>query len=189
MELIRIYLRDVWISGLGHLAWGLYKLGAHVTCTDTPDGDLSALAARVQSWLAEEEKSADSAGIGNEGRGSIRVQELTWGQQHWGVSPISTESVDYDVLILAEVFSLPELHEELVWTVQKLCHANIEIWSIFLNRSFSFMFFALLADAGGFRVRQIPGDEFDLLGMEGDELGIFMHQTFYDPLSPRVTRN
>ena len=176
------------LSGLGHLAWGLYKLGAHVTCTDTPDGDLSALTTRVQSWLAEE-KSSDIAGIGNEVRGSIRVQELTWGQQHWAVSPVSKESTEYDVLILAEVFSLPELHEELVWTVQKLCHAKIEIWSIFLNRSFSFMFFALLADAGGFRVRQIPADEVDLLGMEGDELGIFMHQTFYDPSSPRVKRD
>ncbi len=173
--------------GLGHLAWGLYKLGAHVTCTDTPDGDLSALTARVQSWLAEE-KSSDSAAIDGEGCGSIRVKELTWGQQHWEVSPISRESAEYDVLILAEVFSLPELHEELVWTVQKLCHANIEIWSIFLNRSFSFMFFALLADAGGFRVRQIPGDEVDLLGMEGDELGIFMHHTVYDPSSPRVMK-
>jgi hypothetical protein len=159
-----------------------------VTCTDTPDGDLSALTARVQGWLAEE-KPADTAGIETEGRGSIRVQELTWGQQHWAVSPISTESAEYDVLILAEVFSLPELHEELVWTVKELCHAKIEIWSIFLNRSFSFMFFALLADAGGFRVRQIPGDEVDLLGMEGDELGIFMHQTFYDPSSPRVIRD
>lgn len=41
-------------SGLGHLAWGLYKLGAHVTCTDTPLGDLESLRKRIAGWLADE---------------------------------------------------------------------------------------------------------------------------------------
>ena len=41
-------------SGLGHMAWGLYKLGAHVTCTDTPLGDLASLNKRIDGWLAEE---------------------------------------------------------------------------------------------------------------------------------------
>jgi hypothetical protein len=41
-------------SGLGHLGWGLYQLGAHVTCTDTPLGDLEPLRKRVDKWLDEE---------------------------------------------------------------------------------------------------------------------------------------
>lgn len=41
-------------SGLGHLAWGMYKLGAHVTATDTPMGDLKALRGRVAGWLKED---------------------------------------------------------------------------------------------------------------------------------------
>ncbi len=155
-----------------------------MTCTDTPLGDLNALRCRVSTWL--EEEKAESASCTDIDRGSIRVCELTWGESNWNISPISQEHEQYDVMILAEVFSLPELHEELVWTVKKLSHSDIEIWSIFLNRSFSFMFFALLADAGGFRVRQIPCDDVDLLGMEGDELGIFMHHSKFDPLSPRL---
>ena len=167
------------------MAWGLYQLGAHVTCTDTPLGDLQALRSRVSNWLAEEKSRSNPVNI--DIRGSIRVCELTWGEKNWDVSPISKEHEKYDVMILAEVFSLPELHEDLVWTVKKLCNSQIELWSIFLNRSFSFMFFALLADAGGFRVKQIPCDEVDLLGMEGDELGIFMHTARFDPLSPRLS--
>ena len=155
-----------------------------MTCTDTPNGDLNALRDRVTNWLAEEESESLPGKVHG---GTIRVVELTWGESNWKDSPISQEIyAQYDILILAEVFSLPELHEELVWTVQKLCHSRIEIWSIFVNRSFSFMFFALLADAGGFRVKQVPCEDIDLLGMEGEDLGIFMHQTHYDPLSPRA---
>ena len=41
-------------SGLGHLGWGLYQMGAHVTCTDTPLGDLDSLRKRVDKWLEDE---------------------------------------------------------------------------------------------------------------------------------------
>jgi len=45
----------------------------------------------------------------------------------------------------AEVFSIPEIHEELVWTVKQFCHEHVVIYSIFINRPFSFMFFGHLA--------------------------------------------
>ena len=41
-------------SGLGHLGWGLYQMGANITCTDTPFGDLEPLQKRVNTWLEEE---------------------------------------------------------------------------------------------------------------------------------------
>ena len=124
--------------------------------------------------------------VGSVQAGSIKVEELTWGEMHWNSSPLSRTGEKFDIMILAEVFSIPELHGELVWTVKKMTHGSLEIWSIFLNRAFSFMFFALLADVGGYRVQQIPCDEVDLMGMEGDELGIFMHHILFDPQSPRV---
>ena len=45
----------------------------------------------------------------------------------------------------SEVFSIPEIHEELVWTVKQFCHEHVVIYSIFINRPFSFMFFGHLA--------------------------------------------
>jgi 2-polyprenyl-3-methyl-5-hydroxy-6-metoxy-1,4-benzoquinol methylase len=42
-------------AGVGHLAWGLYELGAHVTASNTPlGGDLRELELCVAQWLHEE---------------------------------------------------------------------------------------------------------------------------------------
>ena len=39
--------------------------------------------------------------------------------------------------------------------VERFCHKDVRIYSMFMNRPFSFMFFTHLADAGGFRVYQV----------------------------------
>ena len=91
--------------------------------------------------------------------------------QHWKDSPLSKEVAEganppYDIIILAEVFSIPDLHPELVWTVKQFCHRNIVIWSMFMNRPFSFMFFVHVADSGGFRVHQFKEEEYDVCGLD-----------------------
>ena len=54
------------------------------------------------------------------------VQNDRWGASHWAESPLSQETgVKYDYIILAEVFSIPAVHEELVWSVQQFCHADV----------------------------------------------------------------
>ena len=151
-------------SGVGHLAWGLYELGADVTASNTPlGGDLKELEQCVELWKGEERagkvpaaRSYTRAALGEPADagaavpgGAIRVVELTWGQEHWRDSPLSKEVAEgaapYDIIILAEVFSIPEIHEELVWTVKQFCHESVVIYSMFMNRPFSFMFFSHLA--------------------------------------------
>ncbi|EKX37676.1 hypothetical protein GUITHDRAFT_144803 [Guillardia theta CCMP2712] len=166
-------------AGVGHLAWGLYEMGAQVTATNTSLGDLDVLGANIKQWKEEEERGVKTGGreyivkcIGGsmeerkvEG-GSISVEELTWGEQYWDQSPLSRAGdVKFDIVILAEVFSIPE----------------VIVYSIFMNRPFSFMFLAHLADAGGFRVHQYKETEFDKCGMDDDELHIMMHRYTYDP--------
>lgn len=90
--------------------------------------------------------------------------------QHWKDSPLSKEVAQgapaYDIIILAEVFSIPDLHPELVWTVKQFCHKDVIIWSMFMNRPFSFMFFVHVADSGGFRVHQFSEEEYDVCGLD-----------------------
>ena len=44
-------------SGVGHLAWGLYELGAHVTASNTPlGGDLKELVQCLEQWKHEEQE-------------------------------------------------------------------------------------------------------------------------------------
>jgi len=117
---------------------------------------------------------------GDETCGTLRIVELTWGKDHWEKSPLSKEDVKYDFVILvatrpasslassisisehprshrpfqAEVFSIPDVHEELVWTLTKFMHADATVWSIYMNRPFSMMVFVHISDAGGFRVER-----------------------------------
>lgn len=139
-------------AGVGHLAWGLYELGAHVTASNTPlAGDLKELETCLDRWLGEEAEGKEAeasayirSALNNKAvevpkvsGGSIRAVELTWGQAHWQNSPLSLESAagapPYDIIILAEVFSIPELHEELVWTLQQFCHADVVPTSLLMQ--------------------------------------------------------
>ena len=192
-------------AGVGHLAWGLYELGAHVTASNTPlAGALKELETCLDRWLGEEAEGKEAeasayirSALNNKAvevpkvsGGSIRAVELTWGQAHWQNSPLSLESAagapSYDIIILAEVFSIPELHEELVWTLQQFCHADVVIFSMFMNRPFSFMFFTHIADAGGYRVYQYKEDEYDVCGLDVSDVDCCLHRITYDPLSPRL---
>ena len=116
-------------SGVGHLAWGLYELGADVTASNTPlGGDLKELEQSVELWKREERdgkvpaaRSYTRAALGDKAEacgwegtpvagGAIRVVELTWGKEHWKDSPLSKEvaqgAAPYDIIILAGEFGI-----------------------------------------------------------------------------------
>ena len=54
--------------------------------------------------------------------------QTRWGEQYWDQSPLSRAGdVKFDIVILAEVFSIPEVHEELLWTLQRFCHREVDL--------------------------------------------------------------
>jgi predicted RNA methylase len=51
-------------AGIGHLAWGLYEMGAHVTASNTPlDGDLKELQLCVDLWQSQEQDGKVPDGV------------------------------------------------------------------------------------------------------------------------------
>ena len=145
-------------SGAGHLAIALHRLGAQITCTERQlNGNYDRLLAAV-----EEERARPVDGA------SIKACELEWGAESFSKSPLSSESLDFDVIIMSELIYEPDSHDLLVETLQKVCKPDTLIYSIFCDRPFSFMFFVKLHDAGGFAVEAIPDEEVDLLGMQPD---------------------
>jgi predicted nicotinamide N-methyase len=145
-------------SGAGHLAIALHRLGAKITCTERKfNGNYDRLAAAAQ---AEQGNVVEGASIG--------ACELEWGADSFVKSPLATQPIDFDVIIMSELIYEPDSHELLLETLQKVCKPSTLIYSIFCDRPFSFMFFVKLHDAGGFIVEAIPDDEVDLLGMQPD---------------------
>jgi predicted nicotinamide N-methyase len=96
-------------SGEGHLACELQRYGAHVTATEHGE-DVKRLEANVESHARDE-----SCG------GSIRVVPLTWGEDDWARSPLSEEEADYDYIVMSELVFESDLHDELLWTMCRLC--------------------------------------------------------------------
>eukprot|EP00971_Amphidinium_carterae_P244815 4860707-Amphidinium_carterae.2 len=70
-------------SGLGHLGYGLAKLGAHVTCTDLAKciGDLE----KSLEQLQRDSGTAESFG------GSIRAMAMSWGEEGFQASTLAAE--------------------------------------------------------------------------------------------------
>lgn len=181
-------------SGLGHLGLGLAELGANVTLTEHP-----AIVDRLKKRVDEYKASHPEA--------KARAIELEWGEEGWERSPASTENVDYDILISAELLGMRveliqeqqmcissrvqlvqhanlhvnagvvDYHDALLWTMEKLAHPNLVVYSVFCDRPFSYMFFAKLADTHKFNVRPIEftrhqkGPD----GGDDDDAGINMH--------------
>lgn len=67
-----------------------------------------------------------------------------------------------------------DFHDALLWTVQKLAHKDVEIYSVFCDRPFSFMFFAKLADTHMFDVKPIALDP-AIAQQQDDDAEINMH--------------
>lgn len=128
-------------SGLGHLGLGLSDLGADVTLTEHPMV-LDSLVERVNTYNESHKIKA-------------RAIELEWGEEGWNRSPASSENIQYDIIISAELLGVVDFHDSLLWTIQKLSHPSVAIYSVFCDRPFSYMFFAKLADTHMFRVQPL----------------------------------
>jgi len=97
-------------SGEGHVACELWRYGAHVTATEHAGKDVAQLRANVEARAGEESNG-----------GSIRVVPLTWGEDAWDRSPLATEETDFDHIIMSELVFEADLHDELLWSMQRLC--------------------------------------------------------------------
>lgn len=151
-------------SGLGHLGYGMARLGASVTCTER--GKCLEILRDSLAGLEREHGAVASAG------GELRVIELSWGEEGFGASALGVEAnaedfVPFDFIISAELVFLEETHDLLIWTLDRLCAPQTVIYSVFINRPFSWNFFAKLHDIDVFEVEQIEeADGFDSCNLE-----------------------
>lgn len=147
-------------SGLGHLGHGLARLGAHVTCTDRG----KAIPPLEASLLDQSRLIGDPSAEG----GSLKVCELSWGEDGLRDSPeMAGLQEEFDYIISAELVYLEETHDLLLWTLDRFCGPQTVIYSIFINRPFSWNFFAKMHDLDVFEVEQIDeGRDFDACGLE-----------------------
>lgn len=139
-------------SGSGDLGFGLSLLGADVTCTEMPGKMMNVLDSGIANLEAEAERTCG---------GSVSCKPLLWGEEGWKNNPLEGT---FDVVISAELVYLEETHMLLIWTWAKVCTPDTIIYSIFVNRPFSWNFFVHLDDTKGFEVTQI--ENFDALGMD-----------------------
>eukprot|EP00290_Baffinella_frigidus_P010760 CAMPEP_0180168476 /NCGR_PEP_ID=MMETSP0986-20121125/32699_1 /TAXON_ID=697907 /ORGANISM="non described non described, Strain CCMP2293" /LENGTH=227 /DNA_ID=CAMNT_0022119873 /DNA_START=11 /DNA_END=694 /DNA_ORIENTATION=- len=145
-------------SGLGHMAVELYRLGAHVVCTEQVA--MGALQ-RLQTTVAEAPNHSAAGG-------SISAMELEWGEAGWTASTgvaAAAGAGGFDIVVMSELVFDESVHEELLWTLEKSLSPQGTAFSVFLNRPFSMMFFVNLSDAGGFEVKSVAGEDIDMLGM------------------------
>eukprot|EP00927_Polykrikos_kofoidii_P061243 TRINITY_DN56100_c0_g1_i1.p1 TRINITY_DN56100_c0_g1~~TRINITY_DN56100_c0_g1_i1.p1 ORF type:complete len:263 (+),score=52.74 TRINITY_DN56100_c0_g1_i1:110-898(+) len=145
-------------SGLGHLGFGLAKLGAHVVLSEQ-----AKCIPHLHESLAE---MVRTDGVPS---GDFSVVELEWGEEGWSNCELGRdESLQpFDFIIAAELVYVEETFELLIWTWQRLCMRDTVIYSIFMNRPWSWGFFVQLHDAGGFEVNQLEAEkDFDPLGLE-----------------------
>uniref|UniRef100_A0A7S2K6T6 Calmodulin-lysine N-methyltransferase n=1 Tax=Zooxanthella nutricula TaxID=1333877 RepID=A0A7S2K6T6_9DINO len=109
---------------------------------------------------------ADAAG------GSLRSIELSWGEEGFDASALGVEMAGpdaqpFDFVISAELVYLEETHDLLLYTWQRLCSPQTQIYSVFINRPFSWNFFAKLHDLDHFEVAQLDEErDFDPCGLE-----------------------
>lgn len=161
-------------SGLGHLGHGLALLGAHVTCTEQLKC-LPELEASLKE-LDRHEGSPSTAG------GSVTALELSWGEEGLAASPSMQAATaggvaPFDFIISAEIVYLEETHDLLLWTWERFCAPQTVIYSVFINRPFSWNFFVKLHDLGVFEVDQI--EDFDPCGLDPEET--HMHRVTRKP--------
>ncbi|KAF5836911.1 hypothetical protein DUNSADRAFT_5242 [Dunaliella salina] len=183
-------------SGLGHLGFGLYKLGCHVTCTERPC-ELAALQASLEQQKqlkkppldaalehlgasnSAASSAADNSSSDDPEAGSIQALSMEWGEQGYLNSPLSTQNTGaFDVIICSELYYLEQLYPDILWTLKKFSRPGTVVWSVFVDRPFSFYFFALLSDEKCWTVEAI--EEFDDLNINPDTQ-VHMHRITYTP--------
>ena len=139
---------------------------------------IDALRARIDSATSQ-------PGWAGEGDGSVTVLQCDWGASYWETQgPALVARGPYDMVIMSELYYDEDTHEDLLWTLQAVCHANgqhpLVIYSGFKNRPYSLQFLALVHDTEEFDVQPIPDEDIDLLGVEsspGDE--VLLHKMTY----------
>ena len=121
----------------------------------------------------------------------MRVDQLGWGEASYS-KPGTLRSVrdggeKYDIIIMSECIynqsgdSLydVEFHDNLVWTLVKFStEPGCIAYNIFVDRPFSFMFFAKIDELEGspFEVKQLADEEFDNMGLTEEDARVYMHR-------------
>ena len=163
-------------AGMGHLAVGLARMGAHVTATEAGYSGVDVLQAWSTHLLKERAGGGEPAGDGalSAGRdahgGTVRTQELWWGARD-GLSTTFEEG--FNVVILSELVYDEDLHEELLLTLGRALRPGAVAYSGFCDRPWSFNFFVLLAEADvrpGFAVEEVEPRELLELDIETESL-------------------
>jgi predicted nicotinamide N-methyase len=170
-------------AGVGYV--GLYlasRLGARVTCTEHPQA-MAVLCANVASSAQQQggQQQPEGCWVFPSG-GVVECLPLAWGEEDWSSSPVSAASQGvFEAVVSCELYFDDNLHEPLVWTMERVLRQspNAEVWSIFLQRDFSLMFFALLSDLGTVKVEVVS--DVDDLALES----LLMHKFTY--VGPSVT--
>mmetsp|Transcript_3816 Transcript_3816/g.6327 ORF Transcript_3816/g.6327 Transcript_3816/m.6327 type:complete len:249 (-) Transcript_3816:42-788(-) len=118
-------------------------------------------------------------------QGSICSCPLEWGEAGHDRSTLSTQALGtFDIIICSELYYIERLFPDLLWTLRRFAGPDTIVHSIFIDRPFSFNFFALLSDEGCWDVEVVEG--FDDLGLEA-ELQVHMHQFRLQPKSENVS--
>ena len=171
-------------AGMGHLAVGLARLGAHVTATEAGYGGVGTLDAWSRHLLQQRDGGGEpvaddgrrSAGHSAHG-GTVATRELWWGDGD-GLSRSFAEG--FEVVVMSELVYDEDLHDPLLLTLHRALAPGCEAWSVFCDRPFSFNFFAKLADApeelgvAGYEVEEVEPKQ--LLGLDTEHEALFMHR-------------
>eukprot|EP00960_Hanusia_phi_P035492 751748-Hanusia_phi.AAC.1 len=149
-------------AGEGVLAEALSRMGAHVTATERGGGD------GCLDRLKKRAEMTRNAGL------NMKAVELEWGEK--GLEASGEDLAEtFDFVILSELFYDQESHEDLLWTLRQATSPGSVVYSVFCDRPFSFMFFALLHDTDEFDVEEIAEEKVDTLGMS-EEAQIHLHR-------------
>ncbi len=199
-------------AGAGHLSLALSRMGARVTSTEAKCKEKDKNVDSCRCWgcveqlrrslsrqlgatnpMAEEWVQVPSSQAAH--AGAVRAVELDWGE---AAAPrcafyqelVSTESRP-EIVIMSEVIynqsgdSLyeDEFHDDLVWTLMQLVKPGTVVYNVFVDRPFSFFFFAKIDELPDkpFQVEQIKDDDFDNLGLTDDDAKVYIHRLVYSP--------
>eukprot|EP00281_Chroomonas_sp_CCMP1168_P029779 CAMPEP_0206253590 /NCGR_PEP_ID=MMETSP0047_2-20121206/23236_1 /ASSEMBLY_ACC=CAM_ASM_000192 /TAXON_ID=195065 /ORGANISM="Chroomonas mesostigmatica_cf, Strain CCMP1168" /LENGTH=92 /DNA_ID=CAMNT_0053679815 /DNA_START=23 /DNA_END=301 /DNA_ORIENTATION=- len=70
-------------------------------------------------------------------------------------------------------------HDKLVWTLQRFApQQGALVYNVFVDRPFSFMFFAKVDEIPGkpFAVEQLKEDEFEDMGINDEDAKVYIHR-------------
>ncbi|CAD7959849.1 unnamed protein product [Amoebophrya sp. A120] len=186
-------------SGLGHLAFALAQLGADVTCTEQPKC-VPVLQDSLDKQAKETERRRKMQSDDTVEPARVpKVRTLKWGdvaafeELCSATQKAPSSSSDFDLVICSEIFYDENVHDDLVATWRLIAEKfgpTVEFYSIFINRPFSWNFFAKLDDSDSvddadgesgargassvkFHVASVHDDKIDFLGLDD----VHMHHT------------